>query len=165
MIVGAAVGHHMAMKNQEGQQAEAYEEPAPAVYLSADIQHVISYWQFYLQMRELFGDIYLEKSKNAWVRIGLAKVPYGYENLQSSSQRLPFDRDDAINSGVPGERDLGAFFIWGTSKAHRTLRAMADSGYKGEGDFGIFAIGVYNGQGANKPEANDRPDCAAAVGP
>jgi hypothetical protein len=27
------------------------EEPAPAVYLSADIQHVISYWQFYLQMR------------------------------------------------------------------------------------------------------------------
>ncbi len=32
MIVGAAVGHHMAMKNQEGQQAEAYEEPAPAAY-------------------------------------------------------------------------------------------------------------------------------------
>ena len=27
------------------------EQPAPAVYLSADIQHVISYWQFYLQMR------------------------------------------------------------------------------------------------------------------
>ena len=32
MIVGAAVGHHMAMKNQEGQQAEVYEEPAPAAY-------------------------------------------------------------------------------------------------------------------------------------
>jgi hypothetical protein len=31
MIVGAAVGHHMATKNQESQQA-AYEEPAPAAY-------------------------------------------------------------------------------------------------------------------------------------
>lgn len=128
-----------------------------------DLANTLNNQQFYLQMRELFGDVYLEKSKNAWVRIGLAKVPYGYENLQSSSQRLPFDRDDAINSAAPGERDLGAFFFWGTSKAHKTLKAMADSGYKGEGDNGIFAIGVYNGQGANRPEANDSKHIAARL--
>jgi len=128
-----------------------------------DLANALNNQQFYLQMRELFGDIYLEKSHNAWVRIGLAKVPYGYENLQSSSQRLPFDRNDALNSGVPGERDLGAFFFWGTAKAHKTLRAMADSGYKGEGDAGIFAIGVYNGQGANRPEANDSKHVAARL--
>ncbi len=32
MIVGAAVGHHMANKSAENQQAAAYEEPAPAAY-------------------------------------------------------------------------------------------------------------------------------------
>jgi hypothetical protein len=32
MIVGAAVGHHMATKSADRQQAEAYEEPAPAAY-------------------------------------------------------------------------------------------------------------------------------------
>jgi len=116
--------------------------------------------QNYLQMRELFGDIFLDKDKNAWVRVGLAKVPYGYENLQSSGVRLAFDRDDALNSGVPSERDVGVFFVWGSTRAHRTLRKLTDSSFKGEGDFGILSAGLYNGQGSNRAEANDNKHVA-----
>ena len=123
--------------------------------MEIDLANAANNQTFNLQMREVFGDIYLDHGKNAWLRLGLAKVPYGYENLQSSSQRLPFDRADAVNSGAPGERDVGVFFTWGTSAAHRTLKAMADSAYKGEGDNGIVNVAVYNGQTGNRAEAND----------
>jgi hypothetical protein len=128
-----------------------------------DLVNTVGTQQNYLQMRELYGDIFLDKGKNAWVRVGLAKVPYGYENLQSSSVRLSFDRDDALNSGVPGERDLGVFFVWGTSRAHRVLRRMTDSSFKGEGDYGILSAGIYNGQAANRAEANDNKHVAARL--
>jgi hypothetical protein len=77
--------------------------------------------------------------------------------------RLAFDRSDAINSAAPGERDVGVFFFWGTSAIHKRLRAMVDSGYKGEGDNGIVGVAIYNGQGANRPEANDNKTLAARV--
>jgi phosphate-selective porin len=125
-----------------------------------DLVNTVGNSQNYLQMRELYGDIFLDKGKNAWVRVGLAKVPYGFENLQSSGVRLPFDRDDALNSAAPGERDLGVFFVWGSTKAHRTLRKMTDSSFKGEGDYGILSGGIYNGQGANRAEANDNKHVA-----
>jgi len=125
-----------------------------------DLVNDVGSQQNYLQMRELFGDIFLDKGKNAWVRVGLAKVPYGYENLQSSGVRLPFDRDDGMNSGVPSERDVGVFFVWGSTRAHRTLRKMTDSSFKGEGDYGILSGGIYNGQGANRAEANDNKHVA-----
>ena len=109
----------------------------------------------FLQMRELYGDVFVDKAHTGQVRLGLAKVPYGFENLQSSSIRLPFDRSDAIASGSPGERDLGIFAVWGTAPARKELRALVDSGYKGEGDFGIVMLGVYNGQSLNRAELND----------
>lgn len=34
----------------------------------------------------------------------------GFENLQSSQNRLPLDRNDGLNSAVSNERDLGVFF-------------------------------------------------------
>jgi hypothetical protein len=128
-----------------------------------DLVNTVGTQQNYLQMRELYGDIFLDKGKNAWVRVGLAKVPYGFENLQSSGVRLPFDRDDAMNSAVPSERDLGVFFVWGSTKAHRTLRKMTDSSFKGEGDYGILSGGIYNGQAANRAEANDNKHVAARL--
>jgi hypothetical protein len=39
-------------------------------------------------------------------------VPYGFENLQSSQNRLALDRSDALNSAVKDERDLGAFYYY-----------------------------------------------------
>jgi len=117
----------------------------------------------FLQLRELFGDVFVDKAHTGQARLGLAKVPYGFENLQSSSVRLPFDRSDAISSGSPGERDLGLFAIWGTAPARKELRALVDSGYKGEGDFGIVMVGVYNGQSLNRAELNDNKTIGARV--
>ncbi len=117
----------------------------------------------FLQLRELFGDVFVDKAHTGQARLGLAKVPYGFENLQSSGVRLPFDRSDAISSGAPGERDLGLFAIWGTAPARKELRALVDSGYKGEGDYGIVMVGIYNGQSINTAELNDNKTIGARV--
>lgn len=124
------------------------------VKLETDVVVTVGNDLNFLQLRELFGDVFVDKPHTGQVRLGLAKVPYGFENLQSSSVRLPFDRSDAIASGAPGERDLGIFAIWGTAPARKELRALVDSGYKGEGDFGIVMLGLYNGQSINRAELN-----------
>ncbi|MBK6275976.1 MAG: hypothetical protein IPF58_15385 [Saprospirales bacterium] len=34
---------------------------------------------------------------------------------------------------------------------------VVKEGFKGSGDYGVVAVGVYNGQTANKPELNKAP--------
>jgi hypothetical protein len=80
------------------------------------------------------------------LRVGQSKVPFGFENLQSSQNRLTLDRNDALNSAVANERDLGAFFYWAPSKIRERFAMLVKDGYKGSGDYGVFAFGVYNGQ-------------------
>ncbi|MGH7713799.1 MAG: porin [Gemmatimonadaceae bacterium] len=109
----------------------------------------------YWQIRDLFFDVYLDRARAARLRFGQTKVPYGFENLQSSSNRAPLDRDDALNSGTPNERDIGALFLWTPTRARSRFRALTDSGFKGSGDYGVIALGVFNGQSANRPEANN----------
>jgi phosphate-selective porin O/P len=109
----------------------------------------------YFQIRDLFVDVFLDKDKASRLRLGQSKVPYGFENVQSSSNRAPLDRDDAINSGAPNERDIGVFYLWTPKGPKATFRTLTDSGYKGSGDYGVVAFGVYNGQSANRPEANN----------
>ena len=109
----------------------------------------------YLQLRDLYVDVFLDSDKASRLRIGQTKVPYGFESVQSSSNRAPLDRGDAINSGVPNERDIGAFLMWTPRGARSTFRMLTDSGYKGSGDYGVLAVGVYNGQSSNRPEANN----------
>jgi hypothetical protein len=109
----------------------------------------------YFQIRDLFVDVFLDKDKLSRLRLGQSKVPYGFENLQSSSNRAPLDRDDAINSGAPNERDIGVFYMFTPKGAKSTFRTLTDSGYKGSGDYGVITFGVYNGQSSNRPEANN----------
>ncbi len=111
--------------------------------------------QHYLQLRDAYFDLHVDHAKTHRLRFGLTKVPFGFENLQSSSNRLPLDRAEGLNSGVPGERDLGVFYHWTPANARRLFRFLADSGYKGTGDYGVVAVGVTNGQGANRSEANN----------
>ncbi len=125
-----------------------------AAVVEVELTQAVGTSQFILQLRELFGDLYLDKQKEAVLRIGFARVPYGYENLQSSAVRLPFDRDDAIASAAPGERDVGIWGIWAPAKVHQEFRMLVDSLYKGAADFGILSMGVYNGQSSNRPELN-----------
>lgn len=107
------------------------------------------------QLRDAYMDLGIDANNEFRIRLGQSKVPYGFENMQSSQNRLPLDRNDALNSSVSNERDMGAFFYW-APKATRTLYAdLVRDGLKGSGDYGVFAFGVYNGQTANQAEKND----------
>jgi hypothetical protein len=70
----------------------------------------------FAQIRDAYFDVSLDKNKEFRFRIGQSKVPYGFENMQSSQNRLPLDRNDALNSAVANERDLGVFFYYAPKK-------------------------------------------------
>lgn len=107
------------------------------------------------QLRDAYVDLGFDKKNEFRVRLGQSKVPFGFENMQSSQNRLPLDRNDALNSAFLNERDLGAFFYWAPGKKRRLFSTLVNEGYKGEGDYGVVAFGVFNGQTANKPEQNN----------
>lgn len=129
--------------------------PRLSVYLQPDYGSDAAGSQHYLQLRDAYFDLSLDAKKEHRLRIGQSKVPFGFENLQSSSNRLPLDRNDALNSALPNERDMGVFYYWTSQKARARFRILTDSGLKGSGDYGILGLGVMNGQTANRPEANN----------
>ena len=106
------------------------------------------------QLRDLYADIYIDDKKEFRARVGQSKVPYGFENMQSSQNRLSLDRTDAINSGVPDERDLGIFFYYTPKEMSHLFRDLVKNNLKGSGDYGMVGFGVYNGQGPNRIELN-----------
>ncbi|GEO05896.1 porin [Adhaeribacter aerolatus] len=115
------------------------------------------------QLRDAYVDLSLDKQKEYRLRIGQSKLPYGFENLQSSQNRLTLDRHDALNSGVPNERDLGVFFYWAPAKIRERFSYLTSSGLKGSGDYGVFGLGIYNGQAVNNPEANNNQHVVARL--
>lgn len=119
--------------------------------------------QNFVQIRDLYFDLSFDKKKEYRVRVGQSKIPYGFENMQSSSQRLTLDRADGINSSIANERDLGIFFYWAPAEIRERFAMLVKDGYKGSGDFGVFALGVYNGQIANKLDGNRDLNVVARV--
>jgi hypothetical protein len=111
--------------------------------------------QNFAQIRDAYVDFWLTQDKEYRIRAGITKVPYSFDVLQSSQNRVAFDRSDALNSGVPNERDTGLFFYYTPVEKRKVFKYLVDSGLKGSGDYGIFGIGVYNGQSLNVSEAND----------
>lgn len=107
------------------------------------------------QLRDAYVDVGLDKKNEFRIRVGQSKIPYGFENMQSSQNRIPLDRNDALNSACANERDLGAFFYWAPSDIRKLFSSLVNDGLKGSGDYGVLAFGVYNGQTANKPELNN----------
>lgn len=110
----------------------------------------------YGQLRDAYIDLGIDAKNEFRFRVGQSKVPYGFENMQSSQNRLALDRNDALNSAVANERDLGVFFYWAPTKQRELFSSLVRDGLKGSGDYGVFAFGAYNGQTANKPEQNDQ---------
>ena len=117
----------------------------------------------FAQIRDAYFDVSLDKNKAFRFRIGQSKVPYGFENMQSSQNRLPLDRNDALNSAVSNERDLGVFFYFTPKKVRELYSSLVSDGLKGSGDYGVLGFGAYNGQTANKPETTNGPHLAARL--
>jgi hypothetical protein len=117
----------------------------------------------YAQLRDAYLDLGLDKKNEFRLRLGQSKVPFGFENMQSSQNRVPLDRNDALNSAVSNERDMAAFFYWAPSKVRKLYAQLVSDGLKGSGDYGVFGGGVYNGQTANKPELNDELHAVARL--
>ncbi len=115
------------------------------------------------QLRDAYFDLGLDKDNEFRFRVGQSKIPFGFENMQSSQNRLPLDRNDALNSAASNERDLGVFFYWAPAKTRKLFSSLVNDGLKGSGDYGVFAFGAYNGQTANKPELNDAPHIVARL--
>lgn len=106
-------------------------------------------------MRDWYGDLSLDSKKEFRFRVGQSKVPYGFELMQSSQNRAPFDRTDALNSAFVNERDMGAHFMFAPETIRKRFRHLVESGLKGSGDYGMVSVGVINGQPLNTPEKND----------
>lgn len=108
-----------------------------------------------VQIREAFGEINLTDDKVNRVRIGATKVPFGFQELMSSSAWMTLDSSDAFESAVKDERDTGAFYFYTPKDIQARFSEIAAAGLKHTGNYGLFAVGAYNGEGLNKAEKND----------
>jgi hypothetical protein len=115
------------------------------------------------QLRDAYFDVGLDAKNEFRVRIGQSKIPYGFENMQSSQNRIPLDRNDALNSAITNERDLGVFLYWAPANVRKLYSILVKDGLKGSGDYGVFGFGAYNGQTANRPEQNNEPHIVARL--
>ncbi len=107
----------------------------------------------FLQLKDAYADIAPNKKKEFWIRVGQTKVPYSFEKLQSSQQRLALDESDVLASCCG--RDIGAFFYWTPTYIHNRFNEIKARNLKGTSDYGMVALGIYNGQGANHLEMNN----------
>jgi hypothetical protein len=107
------------------------------------------------QLRDAYVDVFPTEDHSLRLRLGQSKVPFGWENLQSSSSRLALDRTDAINSAVPGERDLGVVLYYTPPQVQQIWNRLALDGQKLFGNYGAFGVALYNGQGTNRTETNN----------
>ncbi len=117
----------------------------------------------FAQLRDAYIDLGLDDKNEFRIRLGQSKVPFGFENMQSSQNRLPLDRADALNSAVSNERDLGGFIYWAPKAKRELFSKLVSTGLKGSGDYGVIGVGAYNGQTANNPELNNELHVAARI--
>ena len=109
---------------------------------------------FGLQTRDIYADIALDEAKEHRVRVGVSKVPYGWVNLQSSQNRLAIERPEALNSAVEGERDQGVYYMYADKASRALFKKHNAEGFKGSGDYAVFAAGFFSGTGLNKADNN-----------
>lgn len=125
------------------------------IYVQPDLASTAGDTGNVAQLRDFFGDISFDSKREYRIRVGQSKIPYSFENLQSSQNRLSLDRNDALNSCCRDERDVGAFFYWAPAEKRAMFSEITRLGLKGSGDYGVIAFGAYNGQGANRVERNN----------
>lgn len=107
------------------------------------------------QLRDAYADVFLDRAKQFKVRLGQSKVPFGWENLQSSSNRLTIDRSDGMNSAVPGERDLGVIAYFTPTHIQQIWDELNREGQKTFGNYGMIGVGLMNGQSISRSEQDN----------
>lgn len=117
----------------------------------------------FAQIRDAYFDVGLDDDNTFRLRFGQSKVPFGFENLQSSQNRLALDRNDGLNSAVSNERDIGLFAYWAPKEIRERFSYLVSSGLKGSGDYGVVGFGIHNGQTANRSEQDGKPTVVARV--
>lgn len=142
---------------------QGYVHKQVFIYLQPDFASATGSTNNIAQLRDWYLDLGVDADNEFRFRIGQSKVPFGFENLQSSQNRLPLDRADAINSAHSNERDLGVFFMWAPKRIRERFQMLVADGLKGSGDYGVFALGAYNGQTANRSEADEEPHFVARL--
>lgn len=125
-----------------------------SIYIQPDFASSSGGGLNYGQIRDAYFDLAFNDQKTWRIRVGQSKIPYGFEGMQSSSNRLPLDRSDGINSSFVNERDLGAFLYWAPSEKRELLNRLTEDGLKGSGDYGVAGFGVFNGQSTNRADQN-----------
>jgi hypothetical protein len=126
-----------------------------SVYLQPDFASSSGSALNYAQLRDAYFDVSFDREKSHRIRAGQSKIPFGFEEMQSSSNRLDLDRTDALNSAFANERDLGVFYYWAPAPIRARFNYLISKGLKGSGDFGVVGLGVFNGQILNVAEANN----------
>ncbi len=134
-----------------------------SIYLQPDFASVVDDSLNIGQMRDWYADLFLDPRKELRVRVGQSKVPYGFELMQSSQNRGPLDRSDALNSAFANERDLGLHLMFAPESRRRLFKHLVDAGLKGSGDYGVAAVGIVNGQPMNTREKNDNKHFVARL--
>lgn len=132
-----------------------------SIYAQPDFSASTGAPDFSLQLRDLYADVTVDRAKTLRFRVGQSKVPFGFVNLQSSQSRGPFERPDALNFAVEGERDLGAYVMWAPPQKRQLFADLVAKGLKGSGDYGVVAVGAYDGQGPNRSDLNGQPHWVA----
>ncbi len=102
---------------------------------------------------DAFADFSITKDHQHWIRFGLSRTPNSFDTYRSSSNRQELDRHESVQSGAPGERDLGIAYYWSPKVSQERYSQLATY-HNGPGDYGDFGIMVWNGQSRNKPELN-----------
>ena len=115
----------------------------------------------FAQLRDAYFDVGLDPASRFRIRLGQSKIPFGFENMQSSQNRLPLDRADALNSAFANERDVGALFYWAPTAVRQRFARLVKDGLKGSGDYGVLGLGVFNGQTTNRAELNSQQHVVA----
>ena len=124
------------------------------VYLQGEFAGLVNNQEGTGVLRDSYADLYLTENKAWRIRAGLSKIPFGFETVQSSQNRLVLDRNDSTVSAVPNERSLSVFLYYTPPTVRERFRRLVDSGLKGSGDYGMFGIGVFSGQGIDQRDAN-----------
>lgn len=71
---------------------------------------------------DAYSDFYLTKDKVHRIRWGLHRVPNAFDTYRSSTNRQEMDRHESVQSGAPGERDLGIAYYWSQRLRRSGLR-------------------------------------------